>query len=68
MRCENNRPPRPIVAPACFDGKATRLLKITYHDGAVGGSDTLRLCEACCKLIAKDARCHGYRTRSPKLS
>jgi hypothetical protein len=55
------------VAPACFDGKATRLLKITYHDGAIGGSDTLRLCEACCKLIAKDARCHGYRTRSLKL-
>jgi hypothetical protein len=50
-----------------LDGKASRLLQITYHDGAIGGSDTLRLCEICCKLIAKDARRHGYKTRSVKL-
>jgi hypothetical protein len=67
MRCENNRPSGPIVAPVCLDGKASRLLRITYHEGAIGGSDTLRLCEICCKLIAKDARRHGYKTRSVKL-
>ena len=70
MMCDNGRKAylgAPIVAPACFGDEATVHVDIIYHDGPIGGSDSLRLCRKCAKVIKADARKHGYCVEAHSL-
>lgn len=54
----------PIVAPACNRDTATTELTVEYREG---DTDTLMLCGKCARVVAKDARRHGYTVRRRKL-
>jgi protein-arginine kinase activator protein McsA len=53
------------VPPQCHNNEATVALTIIYNEVE---SDTRNLCDDCEKLFRRDARRHGYKIRSKRLS
>ncbi len=64
-RCENaSTRGRGVGVPQCFNSRATRQVRVEYHESE---SDVLFLCEECAKALVKDAKRRGYKVYNWKM-
>jgi len=57
------------ITPQCLDNLAARVVTVYYDEYMDDGEhDTMNLCDECYRILRKEARAHGYKLRSKKLS
>jgi len=57
------------ITPQCLDSPAARVVTVYYDEYMDDGEhDTMNLCDECYRILRKEARAHGYKVRSKKLS